>query len=86
MTLRSKAQGSSRDLAEFLKTLNINASDEDERSVLHWACASGNTEAVKLILSYPDVNLNSQDDSGWTPLMSAVSAGYVDIIQLLLES
>ena len=29
-------------------------------------------------------NVNTKDDGGWTPLISATSAGYIDIVKLLI--
>ncbi|KAK0551740.1 putative ankyrin-repeat protein [Tilletia horrida] len=68
----------------------INAKDADQRTVLHWilsgppASESGLNALRTLIQVGADVD--SRDESGWTPLMSASSAGSADYVQLLIES
>lgn len=63
---------------------NLDAKDEDERTPLHWACATGRFDVVEFLLDEANVRVNVQDDAGWTPLMSAASAGFAPIVGLLL--
>jgi hypothetical protein len=37
--------------------------------VLHWVCALGDLAKANVVLSIPGVNVNAQDNAGWTPLM-----------------
>lgn len=67
------------------KGISVNSTDDDERTPLHWAAAYGETETVQFLLSLPDVDIDHQDDSGWTALMSAVSAGHVPVVEVLLQ-
>jgi hypothetical protein len=64
--------------------------------VLHWVCALGDLAKANAVLSIPGVQVNEQDNAGWTPLMIAgmgwlgcmliaVSAGKEDIAERLLE-
>jgi hypothetical protein len=64
--------------------------------VLHWVCALGDLAKANAVLSIPGVQVNEQDNAGWTPLMIAgttslgrgtelVSAGNEDIVDRLLE-
>jgi ankyrin repeat protein len=46
---------------------------------IYAACQYGNTKMVKILLSYPEVNLVVED-----PLEQAVENGYLDIVQLML--
>ncbi|RLN62209.1 hypothetical protein BBJ29_002354 [Phytophthora kernoviae] len=64
---------------------NLDLKDEDERTPLHWACAIGRLEVAEFLLEHAKSSVNVQDDSGWTPLMSAASAGHGDIVGLLLS-
>ncbi|RLN37863.1 hypothetical protein BBJ28_00000484 [Nothophytophthora sp. Chile5] len=59
---------------------NLDAKDEDERTPLHWACATGRVEVAEFLLEHVHAKLNVQDDAGWTPLMSAASAGHGDVV------
>jgi hypothetical protein len=64
--------------------------------VLHWVCALGDLVKANAVLSIPGVDVNAQDNSGWTALMIAgilkflpllhnvVSAGKEDIVDRLL--
>ena len=44
---------------------------KEGRSVLHWVCALGDLAKVNTVLSIPGVQVNEQDNAGWTPLMIA---------------
>ncbi|GAX80562.1 hypothetical protein CEUSTIGMA_g7999.t1 [Chlamydomonas eustigma] len=62
--------------------------DEDGRSLLHTACTSGSLELVKFIVDRSGKKsslANTEDDEGWSPLMSAVSSGHEAIVELLLS-
>ena len=39
---------------------------------LHVAAANGYTEVLEFLLSQPDINVNIQDNEGWTPFHAAV--------------
>merc|ERR1719220_157952 len=53
---------------------------------LHIACATGNLEAVQMILAKPDLtSLNWRDkDDGISPLMAAVGAGRLEVVRHLV--
>lgn len=64
----------------------IDGVDEDGRSLLHNAAASGNIELVqRLVEKGFGPSVNTADEEGWTPLISAVSAGHEQVLQLLLS-
>lgn len=44
---------------------------QDGRTLLHWVCALGDLAKANSVLSIPDVDVNGQDNAGWTPLMIA---------------
>eukprot|EP00270_Netrium_digitus_P010765 TRINITY_DN3358_c0_g1_i2.p1 TRINITY_DN3358_c0_g1~~TRINITY_DN3358_c0_g1_i2.p1 ORF type:complete len:253 (-),score=60.25 TRINITY_DN3358_c0_g1_i2:234-992(-) len=64
--------------------------DEDGRSLLHVAAASGHAEWVrifssKLARAQLKPLLDASDDEGWTPLMSATSSGHCVVVEVLLS-
>ncbi|KZV84965.1 hypothetical protein EXIGLDRAFT_726601 [Exidia glandulosa HHB12029] len=69
--------------------IDVNARDDQGRTVLHLACASLERfalECVRLLLAHPAIQLNAQDvESHWTPLHRALYAGNVEAALLLLQ-
>ena len=63
----------------------IASTDEDQRTLLHHAAASGSLEVTLYLLSIgalPSVC----DDEAFTPLISAASAGHVDVVRALINA
>jgi 26S proteasome non-ATPase regulatory subunit 10 len=58
---------------------------QDERQPLHWACSGGHDVIVDYLLSVCNVPVDDADDSGWTPLIIASSAGHDNIVKTLLQ-
>jgi len=58
---------------------------QDERQPLHWACSGGHDVVVDYLLSVCNVPVDDADDSGWTPLIIASSAGHENIVADLLR-
>lgn len=56
----------------------------DERSELHWAVMENDIKKVISLLQKGD-DPNTVDEEGWTPLMTAASAGFAPICDLLLQ-
>lgn len=56
----------------------------DERSELHWAVMENDLKTVRNLLQEGN-DPNTVDEQGWTPLMTAASAGYATICDLLLQ-
>ena len=52
-------------------------------TALHVACVEGNTDVVIKLLTVAGVDLNAQDDYGSTPVYTAASWGYSDIVSIL---
>ncbi|CAF0864445.1 unnamed protein product [Didymodactylos carnosus] len=63
----------------------IKKKDRDRRTILHWACSSGATDIVEFLLTKYRLPVDDADETGWTPLMIAVSTGRLDIVRMLLE-
>ena len=64
---------------------SVTAKDEDARTPLHWAASCGGLKVLDWLLTQPGTVVNTQDDAGWTPLMSAVSAGHIESVVSLLN-
>lgn len=57
------------------------------RTALSWASAGGHTAVVQLLFNtHVAVDVNSQDNDGWTPLRWASERGHEDVVRLLLDS
>lgn len=54
-------------------------------NALHHAARQGDLEALALILSASDVNVNERNDAGETPLLTAVRAGAMGCVEKLLS-
>eukprot|EP00922_Rhytidocystis_sp_ex-Travisia-forbesii_P026035 GHVS01038158.1.p1 GENE.GHVS01038158.1~~GHVS01038158.1.p1 ORF type:complete len:190 (+),score=30.66 GHVS01038158.1:238-807(+) len=66
--------------------LSIDDFSLEGRSALHWAVSTEQRVVVHFLLEkYDDLNINTQDDEGWSPLHSASSAGQPQIVALLLQ-
>lgn len=46
---------------------------------------AGNIPSAKFFLNYRNVNVNSSDENGWTPLMYVAKSGNKDMVDLLLS-
>jgi len=66
---------------------NINTQDAHGNIPLNSAIASskGSTTTVAALLGIPGVQINAMDKAGFTPLMTAASRGYTDIVNLLIS-
>lgn len=76
------------DLATLQKLLdsgvNLDVKDEDERTPLHWACATGRLDVAEFLLEHAKAAVNVQDDAGWT-LHERRLSGPRNIVGLLLS-
>jgi len=57
---------------------------DEAMTVLHIACQAGHVEVVEVLLTHPEIDVNSQDSSQWTPLLHACASGRVEVAKLLL--
>ncbi|KAI9695104.1 MAG: hypothetical protein M1820_008929 [Bogoriella megaspora] len=68
--------------SSFSATLEI---DKQGRTALSWAAEEGKTQVVKLLLQYPEVDIDVRDTAWWTPLWWAAAGNHVDVVRILLE-
>jgi uncharacterized protein len=67
------------------RVLEVNSVGRERQTPLHIACRRGALEDVKMLLENR-ANINSQDDAGITPLISAVLRKDCGLVKLLLEA
>eukprot|EP01084_Bolivina_argentea_P196290 336513_1 len=79
-----------KDRINFVKILierdaNLNTKDfKNDHTLLHNACEHGYTEMVHLLLTH-NLNINTIDTEGESPLWTVCRKGYDDIVELLLN-
>lgn len=64
---------------------SINKANKEENTPLHAACFRENIKAAKTLLSCNDLDVNSRQKVGITPLMNAAEHGMIEIVELLLK-
>uniref|UniRef100_A0A663FBK7 [histone H3]-lysine(9) N-methyltransferase n=1 Tax=Aquila chrysaetos chrysaetos TaxID=223781 RepID=A0A663FBK7_AQUCH len=57
---------------------------KDGSTCLHHAAKNGNLEMVDLLLSTGQVDVNAQDNGGWTPIIWAAEHKHIEVIRRLL--
>ena len=74
----------------ILKTsYDLNARTDDGRTALHYACESGTTETVELMIKSSkdlSIDLNAKDDSEFTPFHLACKNGRRETVELMIKS
>lgn len=63
----------------------LDSRGEDAMTALHLAAKSGLLEICKLILDTGKININLQDDGGWTALIWACEFKHVSVVKTLLD-
>ena len=65
--------------------INIDCSDEDGRTAMHYACLFGCLEVLRMLLaSESRGSINQPDKGGCTPLMCASNYGHVECVKLMV--
>lgn len=59
---------------------NVNAQDSNGRTVLHFACRSGNLKMVQKVLKFPNIDVDLRTRGGETPLMFACQSGNIFVV------
>lgn len=76
------------EILNLLQEKGINLKDirlDDNKTLLHYAAASGNTEILDFLLK-AGLDINAQDKEGWTPLMTAVIQSKKDAVKFLCSN
>ncbi|CAF0800530.1 unnamed protein product [Brachionus calyciflorus] len=82
-------QGNLDGLKEKIETNNVedlvHKKDQSGRTALHWACVGGKKEIVDFLIENYKLDLDDEDETGWTPLMISSSIGSLPLVKLFLE-
>jgi len=70
----------------LLNKMPVNQGDAAGNSALHWAARAGHTDIISALLAVPQVQLNTSNKLGETPLKTAAMAGRANAVQKLLEA
>lgn len=63
---------------------NLMCLDDDDRTLLHGACAHGRSDAVKF-LNEKGINRDARDKNGLTALHEASQKGHVEVVKILIK-
>ncbi|XP_078484781.1 uncharacterized protein LOC100179285 isoform X2 [Ciona intestinalis] len=78
-------EGNLTKLKSLLKKGDVNLLDKENRTPLHLACANGKIDAVKMLVDYPNCNLNLCDNDRRSALMKCVQCQYQNCMNILLQ-
>jgi len=85
--LLASENGHGKVVNELLKSgADVNIVDNWESSALIWSAANSHSDIVSELLKIDGINLDLQDDGGYTALMYAVIYGNETIVKMLLEA
>jgi len=84
-------------LLQYCAHVNVNAQTTESwlkhwddptvgQTKLHCAAKTGYTEALKVLLARPDIDIDIQDSRGWTALHEAVKWGRVEAVEMLVAA
>lgn len=83
------ATGDLDSLEEYLRSGKFDANLKDEewgdRTALHWACARGYVECIRLLLDHGASGM-ARTDTGWTPAHMAAETGKLTALRALFAA
>lgn len=83
---RSSSMSASTIVDMFLKkTYSANKADKNGNTLIHIAAQSGNIELIAKCANL-GFDINQRNDNGFTPLMTSIKYGNLDIAQLIVKS
>ena len=68
--------------------INLNTKDDNGRIGFHWACLTGGTKTVEMLMqksSELNIDLNLQDNDGKTGFHLACQSGRSKIVEMMLD-
>lgn len=77
-------EGLVEELAKTFESDDLMLLDDDNRTLLHWACDRGQSNIVEFLLE-KGIDANAKDADLLTPLHYAVQCGYLNIVKVLLS-
>ncbi|XP_029467385.1 histone-lysine N-methyltransferase EHMT1 isoform X3 [Rhinatrema bivittatum] len=63
----------------------VDPKDSEGSTCLHLAAKKGHYDIVQYLLSHEQMDVNCQDDGGWTPMIWATEYKHIDLVKLLLS-
>ncbi|XP_072286738.1 histone-lysine N-methyltransferase EHMT1 isoform X3 [Pyxicephalus adspersus] len=63
----------------------LDPKDSEGSTCLHLASKKGHYDAVKYLLNNENMDVNCQDDGGWTPMIWATEYKHLELVKLLLS-
>ncbi|XP_046571002.1 putative ankyrin repeat protein RF_0381 [Haliotis rubra] len=57
----------------------------NEETILHLSCEGENVEIIKYLLAHENVDIDSRDGGGWTPVMQVAMVECDDVFDLLVK-
>ena len=63
---------------------NVNAKDDNGKTVLMRAAMKGYTETARILLKH-GADVNAKDNMGWTALIEAADGGHTEVTEVLLQ-
>lgn len=84
-TLDQWSQGFQHAVLDVIKSGKIpTSSNASVFNSLMFAVEAGDVEALKALINFREINLDYQDDNGFSAVMIAASRGYVEVFRLLV--
>ncbi|XP_069465813.1 histone-lysine N-methyltransferase EHMT1 isoform X2 [Ambystoma mexicanum] len=84
--LMEAAENNHLDVVKYLVKAGalLDPKDAEGSTCLHLAAKKGHFDIVKYLISSLEVDVNCQDDGGWTPMIWATEYKHVELVKLLL--
>ena len=70
-------------LVKHGKASDLNKTDDEGLTGLHWACKEGRVETVKMLVTQPTINVNVKDANGVTPIYTAYVCDHKNVMEFL---
>ncbi|GFS21842.1 histone-lysine N-methyltransferase EHMT2 [Elysia marginata] len=81
------AESGNLEVVKFLNKAGAKVEDrgEDGMTSLHYAAKAGHIDIVQYILSTERLDVNIEDDGGWTPIIWATESQLLDVVKFLIK-